>query len=285
MNKKIFIIGDTGLLGQELIKNLKNKDLLIIKNSSLKNPRPNFEKKKEALNVLNHIRPDFIINCSGATDVDLCEKKLSYAKKNFIIAKNISGWMKKNNFTKLIHISTDQVYSGVGPHIEKNTKPVNNYAKSKLKAESYLSDVNACILRTNFFGFSITKKSFTDWIFQSIKLNKKIYLFKNIKFNPLSISKLCLVINHIIMTKFYKGTYNLGSKNSLSKADFAKIFIHYLKKDYINYETIIFSQNFVAKRSLDMATNIKKFEKKFKYKLPYLLNEIKNELKKYKNFK
>ena len=83
MNKKIFIIGDTGLLGQELIKNLKNKDLLIIKNSSLKNSRPNFEKKKEALNVLNHIRPDFIINCGGATDVDLCEKKIIICKKKF----------------------------------------------------------------------------------------------------------------------------------------------------------------------------------------------------------
>ena len=62
----------------------------------------------------------------------------------------MSKWVKENNQTKLIHISTDHVYSGLGPHTEKNIKPVNNYAKSKLKAERYLSDVNSCILRTNF---------------------------------------------------------------------------------------------------------------------------------------
>ena len=194
----------------------------------------------------------------------------------------MSKWVKENNQTKLIHISTDHVYSGLGPHTEKNIKPVNNYAKSKLKAERYLSDVNSCILRTNFFGFSKAKKSFTDWIYQSVKLNKKIFLFKNIKFNPLRIQNLCQIINHLITKKFYRGTYNLGSRNSLSKAEFAKIFIRQIKKNYKNYEEINFNQNFPAKRSLDMTMNIKKFEKKFQYKLPNLLDEIKKEAKHYK---
>ena len=159
----------------------------------------------------------------------MCEKNQSI-KKNYIITKNLSKWVKENNQTKLIHIS-DHVYSGLGPHTEKNIKPVNNYAKSKLKAERYLSDVNSCILRTNFFGFSKAKKSFTDWIYQSVKLNKKIFLFKNIKFNPLRIQNLCQIINHLITKKFYRGTYNLGSRNSLSKAEFAKIFIRQIKKN------------------------------------------------------
>lgn len=282
LKKKIFIIGDTGLLGQEIVKNFKNKNLIVVKNSSIKIPRPNFENISEVITILKDIRPNYIINCSGATDVDMCEKKPKYAKKNYIITKNLSKWVKENNQTKLIHISTDHVYSGLGPHTEKNIKPVNNYAKSKLKAERYLSDVNSCILRTNFFGFSNAKKSFTDWIYQSVKLNKKIFLFKNIKFNPLRIQNLCQIINHLITKKFYRGTYNLGSRNSLSKAEFAKIFIRQIKKNYKNYEEINFNQNFPAKRSLDMTMNIKKFEKKFQYKLPNLLDEIKKEAKHYK---
>ncbi len=282
LKKKILIIGDTGLLGQEIVKNLKNKNLIVVKNSSIKKPRPNFENIMVVIKILKNMKPDYIINCSGATDVDMCEKKPKYSKKNYVIAKNLSKWVKKNRQTKLIHISTDHVYSGLGPHTEKNTKPVNNYAKSKLKAERYLSDVNSCILRTNFFGFSKAKKSFTDWIYQSIELNKKIFLFKNIKFNPLSIENLCSIISHIIIKKFHKGTYNLGSRNFLSKAEFAKIFIGLIKKDYKNYEEINFNQSFPAKRSLDMTMNIKKFEKKFKYKLPNLLNEIKKEAKNYK---
>ena len=131
--------------------------MIVVKNSSIKIPRPNFENISEVITILKDIRPNYIINCSGATDVDMCEKKPKYAKKNYIITKNLSKWVKENNQTKLIHISTDHVYSGLGPHTEKNIKPVNNYAKSKLKAERYLSDVNSCILRTNFLGSQMQK--------------------------------------------------------------------------------------------------------------------------------
>ena len=58
----------------------------------------------------------------------------------------------------LLHLSTDQVYSGKGPHRENFTYPINNYGKTKLKGERFVKKINGCILRTNFVGKSLNYK-------------------------------------------------------------------------------------------------------------------------------
>ena len=50
----------------------------------------------------------------------------------------------------LIHISTDQLYSGEGPHIENKINPLNVYALTKRLGEIEASKVPSSILRTNF---------------------------------------------------------------------------------------------------------------------------------------
>ena len=94
----------------------------------------------------------------------------------------------------LIHFSTDQVYSGKGPHKENKINLINQYAKTKKLGEDALLSTNSIIIEQIFLvDQNLTNYLFlTGYIF-SIK-NKKLYLFKNIKFSPLRMETLCKLI-------------------------------------------------------------------------------------------
>ena len=104
----------------------KNSNIVLKKNE-----------QKKFSKILKKYTPDVIINLIALTNVDLCEKKKKKAEKiNSGVVKIISQSVKKTKLTKkifLLHISTDQVYSGEGLHKENSVKPLNTYAKNKTK--------------------------------------------------------------------------------------------------------------------------------------------------------
>ena len=183
----------------------------------------------------------------------------------------------------MIHISTDQVYSGLGQHKEKNTRPVNYYGLTKLKGENFAKKTFSTILRTNFVGSGLNNKkiNLSDWIVNSVRKNKKINVFKNIYFSPLHTTTLVKIIEKIIKAR-RKGTFNLAAKTKISKANFAKLLCKELKLSIRSVNVISYKYSkFLAKRPLDMSLNVTKFEKTFKTKLPKVTREIKKLAKEY----
>jgi len=263
--KKIFIAGATGQLGSYLKIQLKKKYRLFTKKIDLS--------KKSAIKNLKNINPDIIINCAGLTDIEKCERFKKFALKlNKNIPENLAKFVL--TFDKyLIHFSTDHVYDSKinKKNSEKDLNIRNFYAKSKYLGEIAAKNKNTLILRTNFFGNSPKKKGLIHWIFESEKKGKKISLYKNIFFSPLHISTLSKIIIKIIPRKIY-GTYNLGSRNGMSKAKFIEELIKF-KKLNIRYKIMNY-KNKLLRRPKNMIMNINKFEKKFKLKLPELKNEI-----------
>ena len=232
---KVMIIGANSFLGVHLSNYLKKKNI-ILKCGRTKNHDIVLKKfvKEKLSKIFQKNLPDVIINLVALTDVDLCEKKYSEAEKvNSVIIKNIVNSLIETNLSDkifLLHLSTDQVYSGKGLHRENFTNPINNYGKTKLKGERFVKKLNGCILRTNFVGKSLNykKKSFSDWIFESLNKKKKIQVFNNIMFSTLDVNSLCKYIS-LVMRKKNTGIYNLGSRNGLSKAQFAMNFAKKLK--------------------------------------------------------
>ena len=287
----VMMLGASGFLGSRLYQSLKKKKKITTCGRSKKNDiilkkinKNNFSK------ILLKNKPDVIINLIATTDVDICERKKNEANEvNNIMVKNLIEGIKKAaliNKIFFLHISTDQVYSGNGPHKENKINPKNVYAKTKLKGEKYIKKINGCVIRTNFIGKSLTKKkSLSDWIFLSLKKNKKINVFKNVKFSPLNIKTLCGYIN-LIINKKITGVYNLGSKNGFSKAQFA---FKFAKKLNLNTKLLKFvdykKKTLLAKRSLDMRMNVKSFENKINVVLKDLNYEINLLSKEYKKNK
>jgi len=286
---KVMILGANGFLGSHLYNYLKEKNN-IIKCGRNKNHDIVLKKivKSNFSKILKKTIPDVIINLIALTNVDICEKKRKKADEiNAGIVKNIVDSITEVKLTKkvfFLHISTDQVYSGKGPHKEKFIRPINIYARTKLKGEKYIKKINGCVLRTNFVGKSFDNKErgFTDWIFTSLNQGKSIPVFKNVKFSPLNIKTLCKYINLVIRKKI-AGIYNLGSKNGLSKAQFAIKFAKKLKLNTKLLKVVDYKKDLlIAKRPLDMRMNINLFEKNFHVRLKSLNNEINLVSRQYK---
>jgi len=287
---KVMMLGAGGFLGSRLCQSLRNNEVIKCGRDKKNDIILNKNKKNNFSDILLKVKPDVIINLIAITDVDSCERKKEEADNvNNIMVKKFVQAIKESKLTNKIfflHISTDHVYSGNGPHKENCTKPENIYAKTKLKGEKYIKRINGCVIRTNFIGKSLTKKkSLSDWIYQSLKKNKKINVFKNVKFSPLNIKTLCFYINLIIKNKI-SGIYNLGSKNGFSKAEFALKFAKKLNLNTNLIKFIDYKKNvLLAKRPLDMRMNVKRFENKFTVVLKDLNYEINLLSKEYKKIK
>lgn len=285
---KIFIFGSTGLLGTHLNVSLEKNNHMIysIGRSNECDFVVDLNDTKKIAMYLKQIKPDVIINLVAITDVDECEdniQKCTYAHVEIpkVIVKSI-GMINDYN-PHIIHISTDQVYSGNGPHTEINPKPVNNYALTKLEGE-YIFDNNFCtVIRTNFFGKSLVHKrnSFTDWLYNSAKAEEPITVFDDVFFNPLTIGSLCSIINSIIEHKVF-GVYNVGSSGCISKADFALRFLKTLSISTAHIKIGKISDiNLKAMRPHDMTMDCSKIESRLSTKLPDIMSEIESEAGEY----
>ena len=136
----ILILGTSGYLGKSIYfylkKNLSHKIIgtgLAKKNTDLTNIK-NLKK------IISKKKPKLIINCSGLTNIDICEK---YKKKsediNINLIKNIFLVKKSYNLSfQLIHFSTDQMYNpkrNIKNKESNNFKPINIYSRHKLDGE------------------------------------------------------------------------------------------------------------------------------------------------------
>ena len=286
--KKILILGSSGILGSQLVKNLSKK--YIILHNGIKKRKYDLTKYSSLENLLNKNKPDLIINCIAITNIEFCEKnKKKTLEINFIISKNIFEIKKNCNLSfKYLFISTDQVYNNSTKSKElSKVKIYNFYTKSKFLAERITLKNKGIVLRTNFFGKVKNRITFTDWVLDKFKnKSKNFYLINDIHFSPLRIITICRAINKLIVF-FPKNSeiFNLGSATKLTKKEFA---IYFAKKMNIykkNYISVSYKHFLKVKRPNYMSMNSKKFERYFNFKINSLENELDHESKIYKNKK
>jgi len=278
---KVIVFGGSGMLGKTLVPYLSKGKYVVIQagRSMDMDIVLDVGDIAQIIKLLNAVKPDVVINLVAATNVDWCETHLSAATKtNALIPGCISKAIDNcfNPSIHFVHISTDQVYSGAGGHVEEYVCPVNVYGLTKLTGELMIECVNYSILRTNFYGKNLRggKASLSDRIYSSINSQEIITLFNDILFNALFINTLCSYIDLFITGKIF-GTFNIGSKNGISKADFALAFASKLNMQISNAVIRNFSNDsLIAKRPLNMVTNVSKFEAAGNLVCPDIMDEI-----------
>jgi dTDP-4-dehydrorhamnose reductase len=174
--------------------------------------------------LFSQVKPDLVIHCAGLTSVDACEQEPELAyKKNVMVCENIVRAC--SNKTKLVYISTDQVYGEARDHSEANQmlQPLNQYGKTKLLGEQKIQELynNYLILRTNIFGWNIKpgRVSSAEWIYNSLKNKDEITLFSDYTFSPISTVCLGAIIMHLVEIDS-SGVINVGSSTPCSKYEF-----------------------------------------------------------------
>lgn len=280
--KKIFVTGICGMLSKSLVKILQDKFEIygcdIIKNDYLKLDINSNKLKVE----IEKIKPDMIIHTAAMINADGCEKDKEKCKKiNIDGTENIVKICKELNI-KLIYISTSAIFDGFkGNYKEVDIpNPINYYAKTKLDAEKIIQNEleDYLILRINIYGWGNT--GFVEWLIGNILSGKEFYVFTDIKVNWLYVDQLSKLIVKII-DKNLKGVYNLGSKDKISKYDFAYVLCQefgYNNKNIIAYHSDL--SNLIAKRPKNITLDISKIENEG-IKMPLILEGLrmlKNDL-------
>ena len=269
--KKIFITGGSSLLSVNLVTilkkkfnfflNLHKKNININGTSNTKINLLNFKQLKKKISKIN---PHIIIHTAAISNIELCEKNKKKAKLiNYQITKNITRICCDKNI-KLIFISTDHLFSGNKKFYNETSycNPLNYYSKTKLLSETYIKKKikDYLILRTNFFGIGPRYRiSFSDWIINSLKKNKKLFMFKDVFFTPILINDFVSVLTLLIKKKI-NGVINISCGERLSKYDFALKLAKVFKYNLSLVEPVSIKNSKLVHRPLDMSLDNSKME-------------------------
>lgn len=177
--------------------------------------------------VFERNKVDYVINCVALANVDQCEKDKDLA--NFLNAQfpRILATASKSVGAKIVHISTDHLHGSLSHStlIKESMPPstCNHYAETKLAGEEYIQEItnNHLILRTNFFGNSMSSKpSYSDWLRDSLQQGREVNIPSGIYFNPVHYTTL-IELAHKLMQKRANGVFNISCDSFIEKIDFA----------------------------------------------------------------
>jgi UDP-4-amino-4,6-dideoxy-N-acetyl-beta-L-altrosamine transaminase/dTDP-4-dehydrorhamnose reductase len=274
VQKKVLITGGSGLLAVNWALSVCNHyavTLLLhhrkISLSGINTDVASLNSLSECLSVLEKHQPDIVIHTAGLTDVEECESNLDLAQEvNVDLAKNIAIACSDQD-VKLVHISTDHLFSGNHELATEETKvnPANNYAKTKLQGEQQALEncKDALIIRTNFFGWGAKyRQSFSDFILNKLRNNEQIDLFSDVFFTPILVSELSKKVHQLINANF-SGVFNVVGSERVSKYEFGIKLANYFNLDVglINAVSIDDKSNLV-KRPKDMSLSNTKLRQK-----------------------
>lgn len=190
---------------------------------------------RTASEVLESVRPDWVLNCAAMADVDRCERDPELARRiNAELPRELAISCREAG-VRLLHISTDSVFDGRRGNYEENdpAAPVNVYSRTKLEGERAITEElpDALIVRTNFFGVSPgARTGLSDWIVRELDAGHRIAGFTDVVFTPLLVNEVVRVVLDMMDSRL-SGVYHLGGSTTLSKHDFAVLLARGLELD------------------------------------------------------
>lgn len=234
MSKRIVITGSNGLLGQKLIKLFLTKPGYEIHGLSRGENRMDNKKgyqyhsvdlqMKDTLHqILDQIKPDFIIHTAAMTNVDACELNQEECDHmNIGVVSNIVDYCEENK-VYLVHLSTDFIFDGEKGSIYKEedvAHPVNHYGLSKLKSEMLLSKskVEHAILRTILVYGIVDRNDRSNivlWVKDSLENRREIRVVTDQLRMPTYAEDLAEACWLAVSTRA-KGVFNVSSDTLMS---------------------------------------------------------------------
>ena len=300
--KKIIVTGGLGFIGSNLIKLLIKKNYFVInidkvsyasnfyntKDFSIKKNykfvKLDINNKSKLKKILNLHKPVALFNLAAETHVDRSiESPSKFIKSNIVGLFNLlevfKEYSKKNRMTKLIHISTDEVYGDVLKGRSKENdpyKPSSPYAASKASSDhlvySYVRTfkLNAMITNcSNNYGPRQHPEKLIPKLIYNIINNKPLPLYGKGKNSRewIFVDDHCEALFKVFKNGAKGEFYNIGSNINSSNFEIAKLLIN-ISKNKMNLGKNV-KIKFVKDRpghDFRYALNSKKILKKFKWK-------------------
>jgi dTDP-4-dehydrorhamnose reductase len=257
---KILITGAKGQLGTQIIKMLESR------NSELGTIDVSYNNAEiigvdvDVLDITNiaavraytkELKPDVIINCAAYTNVDACETNIDLAFKINAIGPRNLAIASEEIGAKLIHISTDYVFSGVGtvPYREYDlTNPQSVYGTTKNAGEEFVKQFSSkyFIVRTAWL-YGYYGNNFVKTIMKAAKEKGVLDVVDDQRGNPTNAEDLAYHLLKLALTEEY-GVYHCTGTGECSWYDFACKIVEYANIDCTVNPTTSDKINRAAKR-------------------------------------
>lgn len=181
--------------------------------------------------LLLDLRPDAIVHCAAATNVDWCEDHPAETDNLNVRATANLAEIAASVKARLIYISTDSVFDGVkGGYAETDEPaPQNVYARSKLAGERETlrfhpsAGVSSTIVvRVNIYGWNAQEKeSLAEWVLGRLEKGASVPGFTDVFFSPLLVNDLAVVLFDMLQREM-SGLYHVTGSERISKFEFAR---------------------------------------------------------------
>jgi len=219
---KFMVTGVNGQLGHDVVIKLKSLKFEVIAPTL---DEFNLTDKNQVKNYIAKENPDVIIHCAAYTAVDKAEDE-----KDLCYSVNVEGTMAvveaaKMINAKVVYISTDYVFDGLGeaPHSEeKVTNPVNYYGETKEKGENIVRDLidKHFVVRTSWV-YGLNGNNFVRTMIKLAESRNEINVVSDQVGAPTYTKDLAEFIVKLVQTNNY-GTYHGVNEGYCSWYEFAK---------------------------------------------------------------
>lgn len=227
---KIYVTGIAGMLGSAIYRVLKRKaavfgnDIAQVQDRGLMYSRISlFDLEAVERDILQH-GTEVLVHTAAMVDVDRCEEEPETAARMNAGVTALLAEMCSRYRVKMVYISTDAVFDGEkeGLYTEQDqTAPVNVYGRTKLEGEqAVLQYPENLVLRTNIYGKNVqNKKSFGEWIYDSLTEGKHLDMFTDIYFSPILADELAELV-YLACVQKLSGIYHACGTGCISKYEF-----------------------------------------------------------------
>jgi dTDP-4-dehydrorhamnose reductase len=283
--KKIMILGSGGMLGHMVYYYLNSLEKYTIVDASF--PQKLHEGSK-LLDVTNSAelekyitkeKPDVIVNCIGILIKGSQIDPSNAVYLNSYFPHQVAKILRKTG-GKLIHISTDCVFSGAkGSYTENDFRDADDtYGRSKALGE--VINGTDITLRTSIIGPELKEQGegLFHWFMQQ---NEKINGYSNVFWGGVTTLELAKVINNVIGLNI-SGLIHVTNGQAISKFDLLKLFNKYFRKEKLVINSIDdkFSNKSLISIRKDINLNVHSYEKM----IEELREVIENNIKLYERY-
>lgn len=196
---------------------------------------------------LNFLDPDIIINAAGIT----IRRGVEASKYNTILMNStlphlLNNWVSNNINKRLIHFSTDCVFSGIDGSYENSSQLDAKDFYGKTKGLGEVIGENTLTLRGSMIGRELENKTeLLEWFLKN--KGQEIKGYSNAIYSGITTLHMAHFVKDII--EFHpnlSGIYNVSS-NPISKFDLLLLF----NKHFNNESIILNDPSYVSKKNLN----------------------------------
>lgn len=252
--KKIVVLGSTGMAGHVVATYLEENGYEVYRVSRSEKDSG----KSKSIDVcdvnllssyLDKIMPDAVVNCIGMLIKDSEERSDLAILINSYLPHFLENKYKASN-TKVIHLSTDCVFSGESGNYTEESWPDGKTMYDRSKTLGEIVNKKDLTFRMSIIGPDINPKGegLFNWF---LKQTGTVKGYSRVMWNGVTTIELAKAIK-AAMEQNISGLYHLTPHENISKYDLLILFKQIFKKDEIKiepYEDIIVNKTLVNTRT------------------------------------